>query len=444
MKIVRLEVSNFKRIRAIDIVPKGPVVQVRGKNGAGKSSVLDSIPGLLGGEKLCPKEPIRRGETEGMVRATLDQFPEFGRVIAERRFRRSEDGSISSALKLYREQDGLKLDKPQRRLDELIGRLSFDPLAYVRLPAKEQAETLRKLSGVDFSLLDAKRQKAYEERTLANRSLAQIRARLAAMPAVEAPDAPESSAALNEEQDRRRALHDANEAKRRELAAARQKYEAIERRIAMGHSEIAKLEKALADARALLAGDQKDLDACKARGVALKAEVDVLADPNLEEIPAKLRELDAVNDRVRRKKERAVEAARLADAEKEAARLESEIDAIDAHKAKTLADAALPVEGLSFTDDGVTFDDLPLEQASQAQQIRISVAIGSAINPELRAMLVRDGSLLDEDSLALLEEEAAKADLQVWLEVVGKGGDGIVIEDGQVEGAEAPAEAAHA
>ena len=121
----------------------------------------------------------------------------------------------------------------------------------------------------------------------------------------------------------------------------------------------------------------------------------------------------------------------------EAARLEAEITAIDQAKAETLADANLPVKGLAFTENSVTFDGLPLEQASQAQQLRISVAIASALNPKLRAMLVRDGSLLDAESLALLKAEATTADLQLWLEQVGKDGEGIVIEDGMVEGAEA-------
>ncbi len=36
---------------------------------------------------------------------------------------------------------------------------------------------------------------------------------------------------------------------------------------------------------------------------------------------------------------------------------------------------------------------------------------------------------------------AEKAGAQVWLEVVGKGGVGVVIEDGAIEGAPAPKEA---
>jgi hypothetical protein len=84
----------------------------------------------------------------------------------------------------------------------------------------------------------------------------------------------------------------------------------------------------------------------------------------------------------------------------------------------------------------VTLNGFPLGQASQAEQIRVSVAIGAALNSRVRIMLVRDGSLLDEKSMKLLEELAAQYDLQVWLErVSGDDEVGILIEDGMVAAA---------
>jgi hypothetical protein len=86
-------------------------------------------------------------------------------------------------------------------------------------------------------------------------------------------------------------------------------------------------------------------------------------------------------------------------------------------------------------ETGVTLDGLPFDQASGAQRIRTSVAIGGALNPGLRATLIKDGSGVDKDSLALLTQEAEKADLQVILETISTTGDGILIVDGEVEGA---------
>ena len=63
MKINLLKAENIKRLVAVEIQANGePVVVIRGRNGAGKSSVLDSIAFALGGKNLQPAEPIRADE----------------------------------------------------------------------------------------------------------------------------------------------------------------------------------------------------------------------------------------------------------------------------------------------------------------------------------------------------------------------------------------------
>src|SRR5258706_15795265 len=82
MKIVKLVAENVKRLHAVTIEPDGALVTVGGKNGAGKSSVLDSIAWALGGEKLVPPEPIRSGESEAKIVVDL------GDLVVTRRFKR--------------------------------------------------------------------------------------------------------------------------------------------------------------------------------------------------------------------------------------------------------------------------------------------------------------------------------------------------------------------
>jgi hypothetical protein len=98
-----------------------------------------------------------------------------------------------------------------------------------------------------------------------------------------------------------------------------------------------------------------------------------------------------------------------------------------------MADAKFPVPELSFGDDGVLVKGVPFEQASAAEQLRVSVAMGVALNPKLKVLLVRDGSLLDAKSLQLLADMAEANESQVWLERVGDAdAAAVVIEDGQV------------
>jgi hypothetical protein len=55
------------------------------------------------------------------------------------------------------------------------------------------------------------------------------------------------------------------------------------------------------------------------------------------------------------------------------------------------------------------------------------------MNSKLKVLRVRDGSLLDEDSMRVLAEICAEHDFQCWIERVdGSGKVGFVISDGQV------------
>ena len=69
--------------------------------------------------------------------------------------------------------------------------------------------------------------------------------------------------------------------------------------------------------------------------------------------------------------------------------------------------------------------------------MRVSVAIAMAANPKLRVLRIKDGSLLDENSLALIADMASENDYQVWIERVDTTGKvGVVMEDGAIVGAE--------
>ena len=98
----------------------------------------------------------------------------------------------------------------------------------------------------------------------------------------------------------------------------------------------------------------------------------------------------------------------------------------------------MPVDGLGFDDGIVLLAGIPFSQASSAEQLRVSVAMGLAMNPTLKLLLIRDGSLLDVDSRRLIAEMAEAADAQVWMECVEENeATTIVIEDGAVRAAAA-------
>ena len=165
-----------------------------------------------------------------------------------------------------------------------------------------------------------------------------------------------------------------------------------------------------------------------------------LEDEDTAEIVQQMQEAEATNTKARQNKQRANQVAARDIWLAESMTLTDDLGEIDKDKADQLAAANFPIEGLSFDETGVRYQGLPFDQASSAEQLRVSVAMGIATNPKLRVMLVREGSLLDSESLALLRDLAEEHDTQIFLERVGTGEEmQVIIEDGQgVESADLP------
>ncbi len=103
-------------------------------------------------------------------------------------------------------------------------------------------------------------------------------------------------------------------------------------------------------------------------------------------------------------------------------------------KIKAIAQAKLPIPEITFGDNLILMNGVPFDQASDAEQLRASLAIAMSLNPKLRVIRVRDGSLLDEDSMAIVSKMASDKDFQVWIEKVdGSGKVGFVLEDGMLK-----------
>lgn len=432
MKIIRLEAENVKRLRAVEIEPEpgGGLVVIRGENGQGKSSVLDAIAYALGGTRVQPPKVIRDGETEAHAVIETDDG-----LIIERRW------TPGGQRLEVRSKDGAKYPAPQKHVDDLVGRLSFDPLAFMRLDPKAQAEAVRKLVGLDFSELDAKRAGLFEMRTEINRRAQTTRSQAQGLP--DQPAAPVDVAQLlakmndlqlQREDDLQLQNKHAEIIREGKLAASH--IEAVQKRIAELEASLAEWRKQLTEATA-----KRDTLRRNLRDVESEIEMRPPIAPELERVRAELQSAEGVNVRARDYARRQALEKDAAELETEAAAWGEKIKAIDEEKTAALAAAKFPVPGMAFTGEGVTLNGLPLEQASSAEQLRVSVGMGLALNPKLRVLLIRDGSLLDGNSLQLVAGMAKAADAQVWIEIVGKNGGGVIIEDGAVAGAEPPPEA---
>lgn len=440
-KIIGLQVENVKRIKAVSIAPAEgqAVIEITGKNGQGKSSILDSIQYALGGKKAHPDQPIREGETQAAVILHTDAY------IITRTWKGDK-----TALEI-KTANGAKFDGPQDLLDRVTGDLTFDPLAFSRMKPADQIATLKEVAGLNFDELESNRKGAFDNRTDVNRQLKAAKAQLEAAPIVNAPDEEVSTADLLKEVETAMATKQANAEKRTALDNLKAKREndftSAEATIARFDGEIADLERKVTEMKSAQELRRKELETCRqthAAEIATKTtEVEALVDPDTEAIQKKLASADEVNADVRKKKARAVLADQVKVLQEEADGLTAKIEGYDLEKEQILLQAKFPIEGLSFGETGIIYKGLPFNQACSSEQLRVSVAMGLALNPRLKVMLVRDGSLLDSEGRELLRKMAEETGAQVWMERATDGEPiGIVIEDGEVKVTTAPVEGA--
>ena len=398
MQIISLNAENIKRLKAIklEISKDQKVITVSGANGQGKTSLLDSIFYALGGKSAIPEKPLREGTDKGFVEVDLEDM----KVI--RSFTKK-----GSTLKIIA-KDGAKYTNPQAVLNGLLGKLSFDPLEFAKLDAKAQRKSLMDMLGLSTDELDTERKALYDRRTDVNRDLNRLRTTLESIPEPEG-DVPKDFLVVSEIIKR---LEDANQIKI--------SHEENMRKRKIASDEVLRLKEHITQL-------QKDISEIDSKESGYE-------EPDMEGMKSELNQAEEKNSKIRITKRRGEIISEGIICKEAVEKIETRMGEIDASKASMLKDAIMPIEGLNVTDECVTFNDIPFEQLSSAEQLKISVAIAMAMNPDIRVIRIMDGSLLDSTNMKAIEDLAKDKDYQVWVEVVSDEEEmGIVIENGEVK-----------
>lgn len=439
MKIIAMQVENVKKVSFARIRPDGNMVQVTGENASGKSTILDAIDWALCGMGNVPSAPIRKGS--GSARIQLD----LGDYKVERYFTHVEGGKTPflSKLMVYG-KNRESFPSPQSLLDRLMGDISFDPLEFVRMEPKKQVKTLRRLVTfkVDIDALEREKQEAYDKRRDAGRDLDAAKARLAPMqiPADDLPAKPIDTEALAKK------LRDAADHNGR-VNAAEAMIGALREQRKKEEEQAAVLRKEAEHALKLA----QEIDGCTATikyGTSAASNTLAKIDAEISKIvvqdridtavvSAELSKAQSTNFAIQSREMYLSVKKQVEEAEREWARLDKIVKDKTTEREKAIAEAKMPIPNLSIGDGEVIYRGIPFTQASNAEQIRVSVALAIACNPKLRVLRIKDGSLLDHKSMEMIRTMAVEGDYQVWIErVAGDGKVGVTMVDGEATGEE--------
>lgn len=409
MKISYLKIENTKRISILEYIPRENVIIVGGKNGHGKTSTLDSIMMALGGKKLLTEKPVKEGADQSVI--------EFG-IDDKYRVRRTTLPNGDSRLELFDWEGGV-LSAGQTILNGLISERSINCQDFLRLEPKKQKQILSDLVGLDLTAINAKEKKLEEERLFIGRDLKKQEALFSQLPFYS--DAPNTLLEKGELETEFAEINN-NNCKR---------FEAIENRKWLIEEGIR--------AENEIKGLKNRIHELEQKVVSLKNQIEEtdakllsLSESDIDSIIIKIQTIDEANAKILANKKREEERQILIRLNKEHAGKEIEIKELREYKQQLLRDCKFPIEGLSFSEDGLLFNGIPFSEAASFEKILVSAAIGMSLDPKLRILLIRDGSLLDDEQLDRLSLLASKWNCQCWVEKVGNVGN-IILEEGRVK-----------
>ena len=402
IKINKLEFENVKRIKAVKIEPTASgLTVIGGKNKQGKTSVIDSIAWVLGGDKYRPSKPQREGS---VIPPNLSITMSNGLVV-ERKGKNSD-------LKVT-DPNGQK--GGQSLLNSFIEQLALDLPRFMGSTGKEKAQTLLRIIGVGDKLyeLETKEQEIYNRRTTIGQ-IADQKQKFAKEQTYypDAPKEPVSASDLIKQQQDILAKNGENQRKRQNLAYLQNQADQIQRQV---NDLISKQTAALADLE-----------------IARKSALD-LFDESTEALEKNLSEIETINRKVRTNldKDKAESDAQMY--VDQYAGLTSELNTIRQSKTDLLKGADLPLPGLSVEEGELIYNGDQWDNMSGSDQLKVATAIVRKLNPDCGFVLLDKLEQMDLDTMQEFGDWLEAEGLQAIATRVSTGGEcSIIIEDGYV------------
>lgn len=413
IKINKLEIENVKRVKATRFEPEeNGLTVIGGKNGQGKTSVLDAITWALGGDRYRPTHAQR----DGSVLPPYIHVVLSNGLVVERKGKNSD-------LKVI-DPNGRK--GGQQLLNEFVEELALNLPRFMQASGREKADTLLRIIGVGDRLHELEQQ---ERELYANRhAIGQIadQKKKYAQEIAYYPDAPKEPVSATElilRQQEILARNGENQRKRMRLQQLEDEAADVQR----------KLDALLARQQAVLA----DLD------IARRSAAD-LADESTAKLEQSIANIEQINRKVRANLDKDKAETDALAYQNRYAELTEQLESVRKARIGLLQNADLPLPGLSVEDGELLYQGKAWDCMSGADQLRVATAIVRRLNPKCGFVLLDKLEQMDLDTLrefgAWLEQEG----LQAIATRVSTGGEcSIIIEDGYIAG-ESAAETASA
>lgn len=465
MYIKKLQLLNFQVIESFEAEFDGTVYFVTGDNELGKSTLLKAIGALLTGQR---DDVLRNGASKGFAKMIVgDDGEEYDVQLS------FTENNPRGTLTIKQKSTGMATNNVSM-LQRIFGYQDFDAVEFSRWSETEEGrrkqiavvksllpESVRlRLDDIATEVIELK-----DERTGINRDVKTFTTlRDSAAAILEPGDKEKYNSPIDVSELVEKAKADAQlieKAKtvRSMLAQRIQQLSEIPVRIneleiackancnkADADVEAARIayEKAKANAetvrrnwiadrdKGIAALNQQKMDAERRMNNAKEwlAEYEKMnpEGSNAEELLAKAKEHNRRYESVRQYNERQ---AQLEQAKERANDINEHIAELEAERKELIANAQLPVDGLSFTDDGLLLNGVPFMpgKVSDSQTMEIAAKLVIASNPTVKVFRIARGESLGAKRLETIIDIAKRNGFQGFIEQVQRGQNEMLVEE---------------
>lgn len=457
MYIKKLELLNFQVIEKFEAEFDGNVYFITGDNELGKSTLLKAIGALLTGER---DDVLRNGASKGFAKMIVgDDGEEFDVSLS------FTENNPRGTLTIKQASTGMQTNNVSM-LSRIFGYQDFDAVEFSRW--SETADGRRKQIAVVKSLLapavrerieqiDADVATLKTDRTGVNRDVKTFDTMVAQLAAqlepgdVEKYAAPVDVKELMTQQATNAQLIEKAKTVRSMLAQRIGQIAAIPGRIEAEKAKAdetrqvyaekvayakAAYERAVADQQAAETKITETFNAVVAEINAERADLErrkataedwlkkyEANNPEKSNTAALLEQADAHNKRynlVCQYKEKKDQFDRI---KTQSEQMDAKIDDLGKERAKLIANAELPIAGLTFTEDGLELNGVPFVpgKVSDSQIMEIAAKLVIASNPKVKVFRIARGESLGAKRLATIIDIAKRNGFQGFIEQVKRG-----------------------
>lgn len=406
MKLLDLQIENYKTIEAMYLHLDGKSVRVAGTTGQGKTTAMSALWEIM----ETVGDPIRHaGKAPGAVaKLRLLIGNDQKRVIAERTYTAGD-----TKITITSEDKKTKISAKEFR--SWVSSLAVNPHQIMAMGPKDQTETLLRAAevpeGVDLVAIDAARLVAHNEREDAKKD----RTRLQAAHGIRPREVqPVKTQEILDELDRRRS----------EATSSTQERERLAAEIARTETEHADLLRKVAECATRLDNTQTELQ-----------DLDVWVSTNVDldriaKLSNDLARADEINEEAKvftawQETEKA-----LTEAEAKVTAADTTVKDLDAQKRAAVESIKWPLPGLSVVDAVIHYKGIPLAQAGESEKLLVCGALAAHEigNSVLRVVRIDGVESMSAEDFAALSEIFEEKGIQVLSTRVTRGD----LEDGEI------------